>query len=132
MVRRIFAVAACVFVVACASHASAAFHLWQVKEVFSTTDGNVQFVEMFDSFGFETATSGFDLTANSDGDIKTFEFPSNLPLNTPGHLLIATSGFGALPGGVTPDFTFDQSAVPFTGPFFNPNATNLTFTFSGS
>jgi hypothetical protein len=110
--------------------ADAAFHLWQVKEAFANSDGSVQFVEMFDSFGGETATSGFTITANSDGNIKTFTFPSNLSLNTPGHLLIASSGFGALPGGVTPDFTFASGGV--TLPFFNPNATSITLTFNGS
>ena len=29
----------------------AAFHLWNVKEVFSNADGSVQFVEMFDGTG---------------------------------------------------------------------------------
>jgi serralysin len=109
--------------------AKAAFHLWQVKEVFSNANGSVQFVEMFDSFGGETFVNGFTLTANSDGNIKTFTFPSDIS-STPGSMLIATSGFGSLPGGVTPDFTFDQGGV--TGSFFNPNATNLTFTYSGS
>jgi serralysin len=110
--------------------AKAAFHLWQVKEVFTNASGSVQFVEMFDSFGGEVFTSGTTLTANSDGNIKTFTFPSDLSGNTPGSLLIATSGFGSLPGGVTPDFTFGQGGV--SGNFFNPNAINLTFTFSGS
>jgi serralysin len=108
----------------------AAFHLWQVKEAYSNADGSVQFVEMFDSFGGENFVGGFTLTANSDGTIKTFTFPSNLSLNTPGSLLIATPGFGSLPGGVTPDFTFTQGGV--SGQFFNPNATNLTFTYNGS
>ncbi|HEX3601324.1 MAG TPA: hypothetical protein VHU84_14325 [Lacipirellulaceae bacterium] len=70
--------------------APAAFHLWQVKEVFSNSDGSVQFVEMFDSFSGEIFTSGMTLTANSDGNIKTFTFPSNLSHSTPGSLLIAT------------------------------------------
>src|SRR4051794_6135004 len=108
----------------------AAFHLWQVKEAYSNSDGSVQFIEMFDSFGAETFLNGFALTANSDGNIKTFTFPSNLSQNTPGSLLIATSGFGSLPGGVNPDFTFNQGGV--SGQFFNPNATNLSFTYSGS
>jgi hypothetical protein len=112
--------------------ASAAFHLWNVKEVFTNSSGSVQFIEMFDSFSGETATSGFAITANSDGNIKTFTFPSNLSQNTPGHLLIATTGFGSLPGGVTPDFTFAQSSTPFSGSLFNPNATNLSFTFNGN
>src|SRR6478752_312404 len=111
------------------SPSRAAFHLWQVKEVFSTSDGSVQFVEMFDSFGSETSVNGFTLKANSDGNIKTFTFPGNIT-GTPGSMLIATSGFGSLPGGVTPDFTFNQGGV--IGTFFNPNATNLSFTYSGS
>jgi hypothetical protein len=111
------------------SPARAAFHLWQVKEVFSTSDGSVQFVEMFDSFGGETLVNGFTLKANSDGNIKTFTFPSNIT-GTPGSMLIATSGFGSLSGGVTPDFTFNQGGV--SGTFFNPSATNLSFTYSGS
>jgi hypothetical protein len=122
----------CLFLVSDISPARAAFHLWQVKEVFSNADGSVQFIEMFDSFGGETAMANQTVTANSDGNIKTFKFPSVLSTNTPGSLLIATSGFGSLPGGVTPDFTFSQSLTPVSGSFFNPNATNLTFTFSGN
>jgi len=110
--------------------AHAGFHLWQVKEVFTNASGSVQFVEMFDSFSGEVFTNGFTLTANSDGNIKTFTFPSNLSGSTPGSLLIATTGFGSLSGGITPDFTFSQGGV--SGTFFNPNATNLSFTFSGS
>jgi hypothetical protein len=123
-----FATAAIVF--AAVSNSLGAFHLWQVKEVFSNADGSVQFIEMFDSFGGETFVNGLTLTANSDGNLKTFTFPSNLSNNTPGSLLIATSGFGSLAGGVTPDFAFNQGGV--SGAFFNPNATTLTFTFSGS
>src|SRR4051812_3155205 len=80
----------------------AAFHLWNVKEVFSNADGSVQFVEMFDNSAGETSVSGFKLRSNSDGVIKEFTFPSNLVNSTPGHMLIATSGFGSLTGGVTP------------------------------
>jgi hypothetical protein len=104
-----------------------------VKEVFTNASGTVQFVEMFDSFAGENSITGFTLQSDSDGVIKNFVFPGGPVGNTAGkHLLIATSGFGSLPGGVTPDFTFNQSTTPFTFPFFNPNATNITITFSGS
>jgi hypothetical protein len=111
--------------------AHAAFHLWQVKEVFSNADGSVQFIEMFSSFSGQNSMSGQTLTANSDGNIKTFTFPSILSTSNAGSLLIATSGFGSL-AGVTPDFTFSQSTTAISGSFFNPNATNLSFTFSGN
>src|SRR4051812_46165371 len=110
----------------------AAFHLWNVKEVFSNADGSVQFVEMFDNFPGETSVGGFKLRSNSDGVIKEFTFPSSLVNSTPGHMLIATSGFGSLTGGVTPTFTFNQSSTALTLPFFNPNATSIIFTFTGS
>jgi serralysin len=122
-------IAVCIAFGATTRSTEAAFHLWQVKEVFSNADGSVQFVEMSDSFGGETFVNGFTLTANSDGNIKTFTFPSDIS-STPGSMLIATTGFGSLPGGVTPDFTFAQGGV--AGSFFNPNATNLTFMYSGS
>jgi hypothetical protein len=131
--RRLFwtiAIAICGVLSNTQPSAKAAFHLWQVKEAFTNANGSVQFVEMFDSFGGETFVNGFTLKANSDGNIKTFTFPSDLSLNTPGSLLIATTGFGSLPGGVTPDFTFGQGGV--SGSFFNPSATNITLTFSGS
>jgi hypothetical protein len=112
--------------------AKAAFHLWNVKEVFSNSDGSVQFVEMFDNSAGEGLVSGFKLRSNSDGVIKEFTFPGNLVNSTPGHMLIATSGFGSMTGGVAPTFTFDQSSTALTLPFFNPNATNITFTFTGS
>lgn len=104
----------------------AAFHLWQIQEVFTNADGSVQFIEMHDNFGGETFTNGLQLSANSDGNIKTVTL-TNLPNPTPGSLLFATSGFSSLPGGVTPDFS-----LPSGGPFFNPNATNITIGFSGS
>ena len=130
--------AICISLTGSHSSAVAAQHLWHVKEVFTNASGSVQFIEMFDSNFNEGFVGGFTLTANSDGNIKTFRFPGNTSdtFNTNNHsLLIATSGFGSLPGSVTPDFTFDQSAAPnspFVGPFFNPNATNITITFSGS
>lgn len=114
-----------------ASTADAGFHLWQVKEAFSNSDGSVQFIEMFDSFVNENFVNGFVLQSNSDGVIKSFTFPANLAGDTTNkHMLIATSGFGSLPGAVAPNFTFDQGGV--TGSFFNPNATNITISFSGS
>ena len=122
---------ACLAFVAMASTASAGFHLWHVKEVFSNADGSVQFVEMFDSFSNENFVTGFTLSSNSDGVIKNFVFPGDPDGNSANkHMLIATPGFGSLTGAVTPDFTFDQGGV--VGAFFNPNAANITISFSGS
>jgi Dockerin type I domain len=110
-----------------------AFHLWHVKEVFTNASGTVQFIEMFDSFSGENYVSDMVLSADSDGVVKNFSFPDvvDTSIDSAGrHILIATSGFDALPGGIAPDFTFAQGGV--TGSFFNPNATNITITFFGS
>jgi hypothetical protein len=111
----------------------AAYHLWQITEVFSNADGSVQFIEMFDCCNGENYVNGQTLEAVSDGMMKTFTFPSDIPLNKPTggkSMLIATPGFANLTGGVTPDFTLPDPAV--SGPFFNPNAASVTITFPGS
>ena len=88
--------------------AQAAFHLWQIQEVFTNASGTVQFIEMHDNGIGETATNNLTLSANSDGNIKTVTLTA-LAHPTPGSLLFATSGFGVSAGGVTPDFTFSTS-----------------------
>jgi hypothetical protein len=103
----------------------AAFHLWQIQEVFTNANGSVHFIEMHDNNPGETSTNLKTLTANSDGSVKAVTL-TNLTHATPGSLLFATSGFGALAGGVSPDFTFSTTS------FFNPNAANITISFSGS
>jgi hypothetical protein len=110
----------------------AAFHLWQIKEVFSNADGSVQFIEMFNSFNNENAVNGQTLRTNSDGVIKNFTVVGNLTSAATAnrHMLFATPGFNTLPGGVTPDRTLPNPGV--SGPFFNPNATSITITFVGS
>jgi hypothetical protein len=115
--------------------AQANFHLWQVKEVFSNHDGSVQFIELFNSFSNEQFISGHAVRANSDGAIKNYPFTGNLTVPAGGttagkHMLLATPGFAALAGGVTPNFTLPDPAV--NGPFFDPNATSITITFDGS
>lgn len=116
-----------------ATYADAAFHLWQVKEVFSNHDGTIQFIELFDSANSEEFIGGKVLRTNSDGVIKNFTIPSNLatpPQTMNRHMLIATPGFAALAGGVTPNYTLPDPAV--NGPFFNPNAASITITFLAS
>ncbi len=131
MIRSYFAPLVVVLILLAVSvpSANAAFHLWHVKEVFSNADGSVQFIELFDSFSNEQFVANHALRANSDGVIRNFVLPSNLP-NTPStassHMLIATPGFTSLPGAVTPNFTLPA------GPFFNPNANNITISFVDS
>lgn len=103
------------------------FHLWEIKEIFSNADGSVQFVELFTSSPSETQVSGHQITASSDGNVVTFTFGSNLVGSTASkYLMIATPGFAALPGAVTPDFTLP------CGPFFDATAGSITINFIGA
>jgi hypothetical protein len=112
-----------------AAPANAAFHLWHVKEVFTNADGSVQFIELFNSSGGEQFVGNHTLRSNSDGVIRNFVIPSHLP-NSPStantHMLIATPDFDDLSGAVTPNYTLPA------GPFFNPNANNITISFPDS
>ena len=85
-----------------AGQAQAGVHLWRVKEIFSNSDGTVQFIELATCCGStgEIFTGGQAVSSNS----HTFTFPGNLSGSTLNkHILLATSGFAALPGAPTPD-----------------------------
>ena len=99
----------------------AGFHLWEINEVFTNPSGSVQFVELFDSFASENFISSSFVTSNA----KSFDIPSDLVGNTANKtFLLATAGFGALPGGVTPDFVIPPN-------FFSLSGDTITFTGSG-
>ena len=92
--------------------AYAAFHLWSISEIYSNSDGSVQFIELFTSSGGQTFTSGTHIVSNA----HTFTFPSGLSQDTTNkHMLLATAGFGALAGGVTPDFTIPSNFFSVAG-----------------
>jgi hypothetical protein len=87
--------------------AGASFHTFQISELFSSPDGNIQFVELHEYLGFngEQFLAGHTLTSKHGATTRTYTFPTNLPDgNTANkHVLIATAGFAAL-GIVTPDY----------------------------
>ena len=100
--------------------AHALVHLWKIQEVYSNADGSVQFIEFFTTFINQEFSIGIEFKSQADlVDFNSFVFPTNTPAPTANHhLLLATPGFAALPGAVTPDFT-----LPAAGPFFDPTAT---------
>ena len=116
MFRRLFAVVVATTGVWIDSPANAAFHLWEINEIYSNADGSVQFVELItpnQSFANnEHFVSGHRITATAATPDNVFTFVGNLP-NPPGTqnrtILIATPGFAALPGAVTPDYTLPRA-----------------------
>jgi serralysin len=101
-----------------ADSARASFHLWKFDEAFSNADGSVQFIEMLDGSDGEEFVGGKQLKSNAN----TITVPTNLPSASTAnhHMLFATAGFGALPGGVTPDYVIPPH-------FFNPAGDTLNW-----
>jgi hypothetical protein len=96
----------------------AAFHLWNISEVYSNADGSVQFIELFTTSNSQQFVINHQIITNSN----TFTFPANSPSPTANHrLLIATPGFALLPGAVVPNYT-----LPVTN-FFNPASDTINF-----
>ncbi len=95
--------------------AQASFHTFQINEIYSNADGNIQFVELREAQGAsgQNFLGGHPLTSNNGTTQKTFTFPNNLPSSaTAGKfVLIATQGFAAL-GLVAPDYIVPDGFVP--------------------
>ncbi|HZQ60924.1 MAG TPA: hypothetical protein VFC24_06210 [Casimicrobiaceae bacterium] len=99
--------------------AQASFHLFRIDQVYSNSDGEVQYVVMREV----TGTNGENfwggqllVSTNAAGQAKTLMFPHDLPSSaTAGKsVLIATPGFAAL-GLVTPDYTIPARFIPTAG-----------------
>lgn len=101
------------FFITTTSTVQASFHKWEITELFSNADGSIQYIELF------TVADGQELL-NTDPDVAQLSststdglttnlmatFPNDLPsdLTADRNFLIATSGFEALVGAVTPDY----------------------------
>jgi len=97
--------------------ARAATTTWKINELYSNADRSMQFVEFTNAFSGQMLVGGSTVTAfNSDSSLSVvFTIPSDLGGNTAQKtFLIATPGFGSIPGGVPPDFVF--TTVPFLFP----------------
>ncbi len=83
------------------------FHFFTINEVFTNAEGSIQFVELFTQFGGQNNLGGHTIRANNGPNLNVFIFNTGLTGDTTNrHVLIATPGFAAVPGAVTPDYTF--------------------------
>lgn len=90
-----------------APSARAAFHLWNITEIYSNASGTLQFIEMHDANDFENFVNGQTIEVNNLANTltNTFVIPgSALPGNTSNRsLLFGTAGIQAA-GGPAPDY----------------------------
>lgn len=99
--------------------APAAFHLWQIKEVYRSADGSVQFVELIGTADGQAPLTGQTIkleTTSPLATLATFTFnapaPSNATLGK--HLLIGTANLATL-YGVTPDYIYNPATFDIVG-----------------
>ncbi len=93
------------------------FHLYRINELFSNSDGAIQFIEMsVGDFNGESFWINQSISVTQGSSTNTFSFPDNLPntftANTT--VLIATQGLANL-GIVTPDFVVPNGFLFPTG-----------------
>jgi hypothetical protein len=98
--------------------AYADFHLWIIDEVFSSSDGTVQYIELHTNDDDQEVLRFHELTSNA----QTFVIPSDLPSSlTAGHsFLFATSAFADLPGAIVPDYFIPSN-------FFSVHGDSVSF-----
>jgi hypothetical protein len=113
-----------------ASPAMASHHLWRFNQLYSNASGSVQFVELTippPTEDGEQATGG--VTVVSGSNVVTL---TNLPstgTSTHSWILLATSNFASLPGGITPDFVIPANFFPTGGGTLNYANGQDTWTF---
>jgi len=102
---------------AIAQSAQAAFHLWEVRELYTNLDGTVQFIELFTTSGSQEFTGGTQIRVTNQAGSQTHDFiiPSNLPSDSANRaFLLATSNLPSL-GGPTPDFVIPPNFLFING-----------------
>jgi serralysin len=103
---------------ATASLAQAAFHLFQISEVYSNASGSVQFIELFT----DQSSQEFVNFTSISSSTNTYNFPTQLPADSANHhFLIATPGYAALSGVPAPDYVLP------TNNFFSTSADTISF-----
>ncbi len=121
-----------------ASPARAAFHLWNLQELYSNSSGTLQFIELFTTSGSQTnfRTSRAITVTPTGGSAITFNTPTTIgpfgngtltsTLNR--SLLYGTAGLQAA-GGPVPDVIIPDNFLPIGGgniTFFGANSGGFT------
>jgi len=116
---------------AMATPAQAAFHLWNIREIYSNASGSLQFIEFFCPVGGQNFVGGQEITVTptGGGTPHTFNIQGNLSGDTANHaFLIATAAADAA-GAPTPDFVLPANFL-FQGggtiSFFGANSGSYT------
>jgi hypothetical protein len=105
-----------------AQPASAAFHLWDIEEVYSNEDGTIQYIELFTTFPGQEFIAFFDIQTQDASlvAINTYIFPTDLAPGTAGKtFLLGTQGLANLNQGSPPDYIIADGFVDDAAFFIN-------------
>ena len=94
-----------------------AFHLWQIREIYTDASGTLQFIELFTSDFGQEFVGGQQVVSRNTGNTlqNTFTIPSNLPSGTANHsFLLGTAGIDPS-GGPAPDFVIPNNFLFASG-----------------
>ena len=99
-------------------------HTWDVNELFSSADGTIQFIELYEPLGasMEVAAPGHTIVTNAKA--FTMHGPLLIPPTTNKYLLIATQAFADLPNAPTPDYIITAGDLPF---FFSVTGDSVSY-----
>ena len=113
--RRLVHCAAPVFAAAIATTpVQAAFHLWNIREIYTDNSGSLQFIELFCPASGQTFTMNQQIRVSNGTTTHTFTVPSNLGSDSLNHAwLFGTAGVHAA-GAPTPDFIISDNFL-FSG-----------------
>ncbi|HKQ38199.1 MAG TPA: PEP-CTERM sorting domain-containing protein [Verrucomicrobiae bacterium] len=114
-----------------ASPAQAAFHLWQIREIYTDASGTLQFIELFCPFGGQQFVSGQQIRVSNvaGSQVNTFTLSGNLSSDTTGHAMLLATAAADAAGAPTPDYVLPQNFL-FSGggtiTFFGANSGSYT------
>ena len=88
-------------------------HTWDVNEVFTNSDGTIQFVELVEANGTPGETGINGQTVSSTSETFPIGGSALTPPTSNKFFLIATPAFAALSGAPTPDRILPPGNIPF-------------------
>ncbi|MEE3172823.1 MAG: hypothetical protein VX276_08465, partial [Pseudomonadota bacterium] len=100
---------------------------WQIREVFSNSDGRVQFIELYSPAFNQNALSTLTIRVNEQVIQPTID---TLGGTRNKHFLLATASFESETNGIVPDFILPERTIPTSGVITIQIGTRTTRTFT--
>ena len=105
--------------------AQGAFHLWQIREVYTDTCGTNQFVELFCPASGQTFLNGQQIHVTSGGTTHTMTLTANLGTDSLNHALLIGTASITNNGSPKPDYVIPENFIFPSGgtiSFFGANS----------